>query len=236
MEHNCNGPREHYIDLACPFGKTNSTLEFCPPVALFAKSVVARYSSQTIPRNPKLDSYVDDIFGGLRHDPSYEQACKFRRYICETGKSLTLSFNMELHKTPLPAKRQVILGCLYDSVSQKVRTAEKKRKKYIKRITDLLKTSTTTVTTLQKLHGNLNYAAEVTPFGRPFLAPLTNAIAMADQEGHIPITEAMRAGLQIWLEILHRNRGSSYTFVLGKLPRGSHDIFVDASTEWGIGG
>ena len=59
---------------------------------------------------------------------------------------------------------------------------------------------------------------------------------MADQEGQTPITEAMRAGLQIWLKILHRNRGSSYTFVLGKLPRGSHDIFVDASTEWGIGG
>ena len=34
----CNDPREHYIDFACPFGKTNSTLEFCPPVALFAKS------------------------------------------------------------------------------------------------------------------------------------------------------------------------------------------------------
>ena len=32
----CNGPNEHYVDLACPFGKTNSTLEFCPPVKLFA--------------------------------------------------------------------------------------------------------------------------------------------------------------------------------------------------------
>ena len=39
----CNGIHEHYIDLACPFGKTNSTLEFCPPVALFAKSVTANY-------------------------------------------------------------------------------------------------------------------------------------------------------------------------------------------------
>ena len=34
----CNGPNEHYIDLACPFGKTNSSLEFCPPVRLFAES------------------------------------------------------------------------------------------------------------------------------------------------------------------------------------------------------
>ena len=48
----CNGPREHYIDLACPFGKTNSTIEFCPPVALFAKSVVANYTSRVTPRTP----------------------------------------------------------------------------------------------------------------------------------------------------------------------------------------
>ena len=39
----CNGPNEHYIDLAYPFGKTNSSLEFCPPVQLFAKSAAARY-------------------------------------------------------------------------------------------------------------------------------------------------------------------------------------------------
>ena len=39
----CNGPYEHYIDLACPYGKTNSPLEFCPPVALFADSSSVRY-------------------------------------------------------------------------------------------------------------------------------------------------------------------------------------------------
>ena len=32
------------------------------------------------------------------------------------------------------------------------------------------------------------------------------------------------------------NRGVSFDFVLGRLQRGSHDIFVDASSEWGIGG
>ena len=40
----CNGPNEHYVDLACPFGKTNSTLEFCPPVKLFAISAARRWS------------------------------------------------------------------------------------------------------------------------------------------------------------------------------------------------
>ena len=53
----------------------------------------------------------------------------------------------------------------------------------MKRILDLLKTSTTSVTILQKLHGNLSYAAEVAPFGTPFLTPLTNAILAADRWG-----------------------------------------------------
>ena len=61
----CNGQNEHYIDLACPFGKTNSPLEFCAPVALFAKSAAVRYATARQCPAPKLGSYVDDIFGGF---------------------------------------------------------------------------------------------------------------------------------------------------------------------------
>ena len=193
----CNGPDEHYIDLACPFGKTNSTLEFCPPVSLFAKSVVSRYVPRDTNFTPSSCTHVDDIFGGLQGDPSYEHALDFRRYICETGLSLTLLFNMEVHKTPLPATQQVILGCLYDSELRKIRIAEKKRVKYIQRIRDLLQSSTSTVSILQKVLGNLNYAAEVAPFGRPFLAHLTNAISGADREGSVHVTEIMKLALRI---------------------------------------
>ena len=40
----CNGLNEHYIDFACPLGKTNSTLEFCPPIKLFAISTAVRWN------------------------------------------------------------------------------------------------------------------------------------------------------------------------------------------------
>ena len=141
----CNGTDEHYIDLACPFGKTNSTLEFNAPVALFAKSVASRYTSRSGDYTPRLGSYVDDIFGGLERDPSYQRALAFRQYICQTGTSLTLLFNMEVHKTPLPATQQVILGCLYDSRLRRLRTADKKRIKYIKRVLELLNSSASSV-------------------------------------------------------------------------------------------
>ena len=43
-------------------------------------------------------------------------------------------------------------------------------------------------------------------------------------------------GLRIWRKMIVRNRGLSYKFILGKLPRSEFDIFVDASETWGIGG
>ena len=36
--------------------------------------------------------------------------------------------------------------------------------------------------------------------------------------------------------MLLANTGVTYDFILGNLPRTRDDIFVDASTEWGIGG
>ena len=112
----CNGHDEHYIDLACPFGKTNSPLEFCAPVTLFVKSVAARYPQERGEPAPNLSSYVYDIFGGLPHVDLLSKALDLRRYICETGTLLTLEFNLKPSKTPLPARKQMILGRLYNSL------------------------------------------------------------------------------------------------------------------------
>ena len=141
----CNGSNEHYIDIACPYGKTNSPLEFCPPVRLLAVSAAARYAKEYNCTKPVLGTHVDDIFGGFPHSLSYEKAFRFREYLCKVGKSLTVEFNTKVEKTPLPARRQVILGCLWDSVSARVRTSIKKRSKYLKRIHHKIESSTTTV-------------------------------------------------------------------------------------------
>ena len=75
----CNGEEEHYIDLACPFGKTNSPLEFCAPVALFAKSAAVRYAEERSRARPQLGTYVDDFFGGFPNEKSRRRAMDFRR-------------------------------------------------------------------------------------------------------------------------------------------------------------
>ena len=91
----CNGPTEHYIDLACPFGKTNSPLEFCPSVSLFAKSAAQRYADEVGGCKPNLGSYVDDIIGGFPFCDQYERSCHFRTQLCEKGKSLTVCLTSE---------------------------------------------------------------------------------------------------------------------------------------------
>ena len=100
----------------------------------------------------------------------------------------------------------------------------------------MLSSSSVCVEDIQTLHGNLNYAAGVTPFGRPFLAHLTNAVGGASRKDRICISELVKMCLRLWKTILTSNRGISFDFLLNRLPRCETDIFVDASKEWGIGG
>ena len=68
------------------------------------------------------------------------------------------------------------------------------------------------------------------------MAALTTAISVKEKSIPIPVTKSLRVALGIWDNILNANVGITFDFVLGKLPHCSNDIFVDASTEWGIGG
>ena len=95
----------------------------------------------------------------------------------------------------------------------------------------MIKVEYTSATDIQKLHGYLNYAAGVEPFGRPFLTALTISIRGREQNEEVRVTKEMRTCLPIWNNILNSNVGLSCDFILGKLPRSPYDVFVDASTE-----
>ena len=192
-----NGPDEHYIDLACPFGKTNSALEFCPPVAQFAKSVAVRYSEKFSTAPPILGTHVDDIFGGFKDCPDYKEAARFREYLIKTGSALSIEFNPKVNKTPLPARKQVILGRLYDSETRRVITDPQKIKKYRLRIAAILATNWTTRNEMEKVHGCLSYVADVEPFGRPFLACLTMAISRTEEGQDVKLSSLTTMALRL---------------------------------------
>ena len=86
------------------------------------------------------------------------------------------------------------------------------------------------------LHGNLVFAAGVAQFGRPFLASLSSLVAGKKKWEVVTLTKLARLSLRVWKRMLLSNRGLSFDYILGNLPRSKYDIFVDASTSWGIGG
>ena len=168
---------------------------------------------------------MDDVFGGFIHCPSEVRANHFRAYLCAKGKELTLLFNMHINKTPMAAQQQVILGSLWDAVQRLVKTALNKRQKYLKRISNITDADCASVINILRLHGNLNYAAAVAPYGRPFLASLTNAACGRTLDEQVVITEEVGLCFRIWRSIFTKNRGFSFNFLTDALPRCNNDIF-----------
>ena len=139
-------------------------------------------------------------------------------------------------KTRGPATSLVILGLLYCSVSQTCRLGEDKQSKYLARIAAMVASPSTTSKELEKLTGNLGFAAWVEPIGRPLLSCRYSAIVNDDPSAQVPITQLMRSALGVWFRIISRNRGLPYRFILNELPVVKTPVFVDASTSWGVGG
>ena len=117
--------------------------------------------------------------------------------MCDTGEQLTFVFNKKAHKTPPPAREQVILGCLFDSVNRRMRSSEKKVKKYISRIDETLTSDVVLVSTIMSLHGNLAFAANVAPFGRPFLASLSNLASGRRKTQKVKLTALVKLSLRV---------------------------------------
>ena len=83
---------------------------------------------------------------------------------------------MNLSKCCAPAQNMEILGFVYDAIAKSYRLLKKKQQKYINRIIAVLQKPTVEFKNLEKLVGNLTYAAWVSPFGRPFLSVLSSSL------------------------------------------------------------
>ena len=128
----------------------------------------------------------------LRHDTALD----FRSFICDKGDQLTYVFNRKPHKTPLLARKQVILDCLYDSVSRRMKSAPSKVTKYVVRIDRALSEEILTEE-LMSLHGNLSFAANVAPFGKPFLATLSSLLVGCTKKDIVKLDRLAKLGLRI---------------------------------------
>ena len=135
-----------------------------------------------------LGSYVDDAFGGAQ--TRAQEKLVVDTLILIGGMTATI---VNPEKTRGPATSLVILGLLYCSVSQTCRLGEDKQSKYLARIAAIVASTSTTSRELEKLTGNLGFAAWVEPFGRPLLSCLYTAIVNDDPSAKVPITHLMRS-------------------------------------------
>ena len=104
------------------------------------------------------------------------KALHLRNCICSTGNDVMITFNMEVTKSPMPARVQYILGRRYNSINRRVETDPNKIIKYKRKLCHLLDKSHATEDEIESLLGSLNYVADVEPIGRPFLAVLSKVI------------------------------------------------------------
>ena len=111
-----------------------------------------------------------------------------------------------------------ILSFIYDVIARSCRLSKAKQQKYIDRINDILKSDYIKRKNLEKIVGNLTYAAWVAPFGRPFLSVLSSKITPASSKKPILVSAPMKNALVVRKMILTKNLGLSYKFILGRLP------------------
>lgn len=213
-----------------PFGKANSSKHFCEWTDLWFSSFLRQFRA-AFPFLVVLGSYVDDGFGGAL---TQAKAQMMIDWMHKAGKATGTSFN--LPKTCGPATRLVILGFLYCSGSRFCRLGDDKRTKYVSRIDHITSSTSTTSKDIERLVGNLGYAAWVEPYGRPLLTFIAHHITTDNPHLPVSLSSLSRIALTIWRAILLRNRGLPYKYILNSLPQVRTPVFVDAASSVGLGG
>ena len=182
-----------------PFGKANSSKIFCRWTTAWCKAFSVRFHEQFgIPII--LESYVDDFFGGPKKSRAGIKADKMNaKLMFENLISVgdLTGAKMNSKKCHPPARVMEILGFLYDAINRSCKLSEEKVQKYISRIRNILNEQYVYHKHLEKLVGNLTYAAWVSPFGRPFLSVLSTALGNSKKGQQLVVSAPMKNALKI---------------------------------------
>ena len=230
------GPKEYYIDISMPFGKSNSARVFCTWTSAWCESF--KFHFQKHYSYPiALAVYMDDFFGGpirtgsLSEDLKQAQTLFTLLIIVGTVTSAV----MNLKKCEEPARSKDILGMNFNSEKKACFLSHTKITKYTEKLEEVRTRGRASSEVLRKIVGYLVYAAWVMPFGRPFISHISFFIDTKNITKEIQLDEPALKACDIWLLLLKGNFGLSFDFILGKLPRQKEEWFVDAS-QVGFGG
>ena len=143
---------------------------------------------------------------------------------------------VNVSKTEGPASALVILGLHYCALSAVCSLDPANVAKYAVRLNALLAAGRATSKELERVVGNLQFAAWVEPFGRPLLSFIALGIVPDEPDKVVRFTRLARMAMRVWLLLLHRYRDLSFEYILDELPLERRRIYVDAAPTGGIRG
>ena len=201
------GPKEFYIDITMPFGKANSSRVFCTWSSTWCKSLKFHFQ-KCFGVRISLSSYGDDFFrgpictGSMLRDK--RNAKLLFKNLIRIGKATNTLMNIK--KCLAPARRMDILGISFNSVEKSCFLTAGKAEKYHSRLVTLRKNGCSTSKNLEKIVGNLGYAAWVIPYGRPFISHISKFINPKDMKAVVKLDNPGLAACDIWLLLLKKKR------------------------------
>ncbi|KAK2464053.1 hypothetical protein APHAL10511_003923 [Amanita phalloides] len=227
------GSKGFFIDHACPFGCSSASSS----AGMISNAAVDIWEAEGV---RPISKYEDDlavfrspIAGGLQ--PNGVIIPFSFAYDKRSALELISPLNIPWH----PEKGQDFsstfkyTGFLWDIDNRTVSLPLEKRLKFLGRVREFIasfSSSRCAVRDVMKIHGSLCHIAYVYPEGCNRLASLSNFIASFanDYEKRFP-PNAVMSDLHWWLVIEGRFRPISSLALIDP------NIFVDASTSWGIG-
>ena len=231
------GPHEFFIDLNMPFGKANSSKVFCTWTTAWRKSFHLHFQKfYSVPI--ALSSYVDDFFGGPIRTDCLKTDKKNAELLLENLICIGNLTNTRMNpaKCLPPARSMNILGIIFNSKSRMCTLPSKKIDKYSKRILLLRENKSCSIKDLEKIIGNLVFASWVIPFGRSFISHISFFLPRKSKRKKVTLDRYGLAACEVWSVLLKQNRGLSFDFILGQLPKQKDEWFADASPAYGYGG
>ena len=124
---------------------------------------------------------------------------------------------MNVVKCKGPAMRLEILGMGFDSREKTCFLSPSEAKKYMNWLRTLMKNRSASSKNIEKVVGNLAYAAWVIPFVRPFISQISHMIGHKNGKCILFLDALALRACDIWILLINQNRGLSFDFISGKL-------------------
>jgi len=215
-----------YFDKCLPFGCSISPATF-EKFSTFLEFAVRKRSEVG-----GILHYLDDFFFGGAKGSNHCSEIMFHFTECMSDLGVPIAEE----KTEGPKTIIVFLGLEINSESLTIRIPDQKVTEIIKKISDIMQKSKSTLHEVQSLIGSLQFACRAIVPGRPFIRRLINAIRGLTRPRHyLRINKSIRNDLLMWLQFFQKFNRISVFHDRFWLTNTEAELFSDSAASVGFG-